>query len=193
MDNLPSAVSRRLTVVVPRIAISEPKPGQALQGTVRIIGSSNIRNFAHAEIAFAYQDNPTDTWFIISESDQGVVNDVLAVWDTTTITDNIYQLRLLVTTEDNRQFTEIVDGLRIRNYTAIETDTPQPDKSQIVNPTMIATSTATPLPKTPTPLPTNPANIQENDLIRSGLNGIVIVILSFTFGFLFFRLRKGSS
>lgn len=166
--------------IVPRIEIREPRPGQALQGNVRIIGSTNIRNFAHSELAFSYQENPTDTWFILAESDQGVVNEVLAIWDTSGITDNIYQLRLTVTTQDNQRHVYMVEGLRVRNYTPIETDTPQPDQQDQLQLTTTLEPTR-PL-NTPTPLPTNPLTLRESDLTQSALKGVGVVILLFLLG-----------
>ncbi|MFZ5810221.1 MAG: hypothetical protein ACOY16_13135 [Chloroflexota bacterium] len=190
-SHLPVTAVNPKEAIVARISISDPKPGQALQGSVRILGSTNIRNFAHSEISFAYQENPTDTWFLLAESNQGVVNDVLAVWDTTQITDNTYMLRLTVTTKDGQKNVFIVDGLRIRNYSAIETNTPLPPAA---NATAVQTSELpTPtLPKnTPTPLPTNPATLQEKDLIQSGLGGISFILLVFLLGLIYARLRRG--
>ncbi len=68
------------------------------------------------------------------------------------------------------QITLIVPGLRVRNYTPIETDTPTPlPPSATSGPGTAAAAqpypehdphpSATPLPPTPTPLPTNPAII----------------------------------
>ncbi len=174
--------------IVPRIEIRQPRPGQALQGSVRVIGSTNIRNFAHSELAFAYQENPTDTWFILAESEQGVVNDVLAVWDTTAITDRIYQLRLTVTTKENQKHVYMVERLRVRNYTAVETDTPQPDwQAQSES---MTTLEPTQLPNTPTPLPTNPLTLRQSDLTQSALKGAGIVAVFFLIGTLMAILRS---
>ncbi|PWH13251.1 MAG: hypothetical protein DDG59_14590 [Anaerolineae bacterium] len=177
--------------IVPRIEISQPRPGQALQGSVPILGSTNIRNFAHSELMFAYQNNPTDTWFILAESDQGVVNQVLAVWDTTSITDNFYQLSLIVTTKDNQRHIYRVEGLRVRNYTPVETETPQP--SQPGEEESVVTQQPTSLPVTPTPLPTNPLILRESDLTQSALKGMGMVVVFFLIGIVLMMLRQPPS
>jgi len=187
---VPAVEAGEVKAIVPRLEISQPRPGQALQGSVRILGSTNIRNFGHSELEFAYQNNPTDTWFRLAESDQGVVNEVLAVWDTTTITDNNYQLRLTVTTKDNQKHIYKVEGLRVRNYTPIETDTPQPaQQREEVESTLEPTLP----PLTPTPLPTNPLTLQEGDLIRSALKGVGMVAIVFLLGTLLIVLRQRPS
>ncbi|GAB4469679.1 MAG: hypothetical protein Kow0088_01890 [Anaerolineales bacterium] len=175
--------------IVPRIEISTPRPGQAVQGSVPILGSTNIRNFRHSELAFAYQNNPTDTWFILAESDQGVVDETLAIWDTTTITDNLYQLRLTVTTQEQQRHVYVVSGVRVRNYTPIETDTPQPDQQS----TQALETTAPTSPSfTSTPLPTNPLTISQGDLGQSALKGAGMVVVLFLLGAMIAVLRQKS-
>lgn len=188
---VPAVEAGAVKAIVPRIEISQPRPGQTLQGSVRILGSTNIRNFRHSELEFAYQNNPTDTWFRLAESDQGIVNEVLAVWDTTTISDNNYQLRLTVTTRDNQKHIYQVEGLRVRNYTPIETDTPQPvqQREEGVETTLAPTSP----PRTPTPLPTNPLTLQEGDLIQSALKGVGMVAILFLLGTVLLVLRQRPS
>ncbi len=190
-SSLNPAHAKDRRAIVPRIEISEPKPGQALQGSVRIIGSTNIRNFHRSELAFSYQNNPTDTWFILAESDQGVVDEVLAIWDTTVITDNIYQLRLTVTTKDAQRHVYMVEGLRVRNYTAIETDTPQPQPERQDTFENATTPQATQPVNTPTPLPTNPLNLSHTDLTQSALKGVGIATLLFLLGIVIAIFRKG--
>lgn len=188
---VPAVEAGAVKAIVPRIEISQPRPGQALQGSVHILGSTNIRNFGNGKLEFAYQNNPTDTWFRLAESDQGIVNEVLAVWDTTTISDNNYQLRLTVTTRDNQKHIYQVEGLRVRNYTPIETDTPQPvqQREEGVETTLAPTSP----PRTPTPLPTNPLTLQEGDLIQSALKGVGMVAILFLLGTVLLVLRQRPS
>jgi len=188
---VPAVEAGEFKAIVPRIEISQPRPGQALQGQVRILGSTNIRDFGRSELEFAYQNNPTDTWFRLAESDQGVVNDILAVWDTTTITDNNYQLRLTVMTRDNQKHVYMVEGLRVRNYTPIETDTPQPARPEEEQGQVTLEPTLPPF--TPTPLPTNPLTLKESDLIQGALKGVGMVAILFLFGTVLFVLRQRPS
>lgn len=177
---------------VSHISISYPKPNQAVQGLVKITGSTNIHDFSHATLEFSYQDNPTNTWFPLAQSDQGVVNDLLATWDTSTITDNIYNLKLTVTTKSNQVFTYSVEGIRVRNYSPIETDTPAPlsTRSEVMI-TNVPTLQHV-VSFTPTPFPTNPATIQPSDLIRNGFWGVIFVIGLFLAGISYALIQRGS-
>lgn len=148
--------------------ITSPLPGQAVQGVVSIQGSSTAESVAgeafwKAEIAFSYADAP-ETWFLIAESSEPVTGGVLAQWDTTRITDGNYALRLLVRQMDGSEQAMVVEHVRVRNYSPIETDTPTPiptatEALETPGPTvtLTPTPTLTPLPRTATPLPTNPA------------------------------------
>jgi hypothetical protein len=163
-------------------SILAPLPGQALQGIVQIIGNTSLEGLISAELSFAYTNDLKQTWFLISLSDQPVKNGILAQWDTTTLTDGIYDLRLVVTLKDGDQKVSILRGVRVRNYTPIETNTPAPP-----------TSTATPLPghtptpsQTPlplptstqlpnTPLPTNPAQLTRLDVTTNlGIGALAV-------------------
>jgi len=107
-------------------AILAPLAGQALQGTVRIVASAGGENFQTAEIGFAYVGDTTGAWFLIDERSQPLNADTPVEWDTSRITDGDYNLRLLVTYTDGSQQSVQVSGVRVRNYTAVETDTPAP-------------------------------------------------------------------
>ncbi|MCX8061836.1 MAG: hypothetical protein N3D16_04585, partial [Anaerolineales bacterium] len=113
------------------------------------------------------------------------------VWDTSGITDNTYQLRLTVITKDNQKHVYMVEGLRVRNYTPIETDTPQPGQQAQTEST--ATLEPTRAVNTPTPLPTNPLTLREGDLTQSALKGIGIVVILFLLGTLMAVLRNKSA
>lgn len=164
----------------PGISISSPVPGQALQGNVTISGSSVAEGFVSSELAFAYSGDPTDTWFLIVEATQPVASGPLAQWDTSTITDGNYSLRLRVMLQNGNHLEVIVPGLRVRNYTPVETDTPTP-----VTPTATRLPGETPVPSitptiavrpTSTPLPTNPAEVSRNDIAMSAGKGALAIV-----------------
>jgi len=165
------------------LSVSSPSPGQVLQGMVTIHGSSAATGFVSAELSFAYANNPTGTWFLIEALSQPVTDGALAQWETGVITDGNYTLRLLVTFEDGSQREVLVEGLRVRNYSAIETDTPTP-----VTPTSTLApgsepaplDSATPLPRlSATPLPTNPAEITTQNLAISIGKGALAILGTF--------------
>jgi hypothetical protein len=104
--------------------ITSPRQGEALQGILSIQGSSDVAGFALQDVSFAYASDRTGTWFQIASSDKPVKQDVIATWDTTTITDGDYVLRLRVYLQDGSSLDFTVPNLRVRNYTPIETSTP---------------------------------------------------------------------
>jgi hypothetical protein len=195
-----------------------PTPGQAIQGTVtvRVEGLSEAN--ANVEVLFRYQDDPTPTWFLIFQG-QAAAEGVVAEWDTTTISDGDYTMQVLIRYADGREETLQAAGLRVRNYNAIETDTPPaplippppatPDRSAtrtvgalkqtaaINTPlTPSATPGATPTPSaTPAPLPppqTNPAALAPLEVEYHLGRGVLAGLGLMVLGALFVRLRRAA-
>jgi hypothetical protein len=177
----------------PPIAITSPGT-QRVFGTVEIRGISLIENFSSAEVAFAYQDNPTGTWFLIQQSQTPVTNGVLALWDTTAITDGFYNLRLRITLTDGTTKDVTVSGVEVRNYTA--TETPLPTGTALPTATLIPilptnTPSITPSPyPTPTALPANPAELNQQSLLKYLAYGAGGVIVAFAFFALVLTFRR---
>ncbi len=183
-------------------AILSPSAGQALQGSVPIVVNTAVDGFKYAELVFSYARNPTGTWFFIADMGQSGNGEKIADWDTTTLTDGNYNLRLVITLQDGSQITETVQGLRIRNYTPIETATPTLPAPTATGPT--ATSkpgdtpvpTATlvpspsPIPLTATPLPLNPAQVSPAQLEFSLTQGALVTFVVFAFFGLVLALRR---
>ena len=179
------------------VFIISPANVQAVQGMVSVIGTTQTPGFKSAELSFGYQDDPTHTWFLIVESAETASAGVIAEWDTTTLTDGVYQLRLIVNLEDGGQYLVKVKGIRVRNYTPIETDTPLPNvptstlsPGQMPPATPTPTRTASPIAPTLTPLPPNPAVITPDDIRANLLNGVVLAVLIFAVIGLYGLLRK---
>jgi len=185
----------------PTVHIRQPVGGEALQGTVSIIGNANPVGFQSYEIAFAYSGDTTGTWFLIAEGDQPVRNTVLAEWDSFAITDGSYDLRLLVTLGDGSRLEDRVEGLRVRNYSLVETSTPEPAPTASLTPTMDLTANFTPsasptLQPSPsplpsgTPLPPNPAELRPSSITQSMLRAASGVLAAFLLAGLYASLRK---
>lgn len=172
----------------PQIKIDSPRGGDALQGVVSVTGTTEVEGFRSMELSFAYQADTTGTWFLISRSSTAVKEGALASWDTTTISDGSYRLRVQVTLEDASVLETIIDGLRVRNYLPVETATPGSRAGQV-------TPTRTPLPDFelmeagPTPLPTNPAVITQRDLQASLMQGALVATGVFGLVGLYLALR----
>ena len=191
-------------------AITSPVPGAALQGTVDITGSTPVEGFQFFEVTFGYANDPTGTWFFLTQSDRPVANGLLAQWDTTRISDGDYRLRLLVTMQDGSQVEAQVTGVRVRNYTPVETATPLPPTAtplplQVTAPAVapgasetLAVPTPTPTqaailaPTTlpPTPLPSNPAQLTTSQIWLSLGQGALVVAGLFLLGLAYAWLRS---
>lgn len=176
------------------LAILSPLPGQALQGTVPIQISLNGQEFQSLELSFAYQGDPTDTWFLIYEGQETDSESELTQWDTTTLTDGEYILRLTLVMPEGSQREVVVPDLRLRNYTAVETDTPVPTFTQAPGdtpvPTATLTPTLTPIPATSTALPPNSAQITRQDIAFSLGKGALGALVALAFFGLYTVIRN---
>ncbi len=179
------------------ISISSPFPGQALQGKVIITGYTAVDGFQASELEFGYMGDSTNTWFFIYDSTTPVSGGELATWDTTTLTDGNYTLRLTIYTQSGIPLTATVSGLRIRNYSPVETDTPTPPAptstplpGKTPEPTATLTPTASPIPATATPLPPNPVQLTDPDLFYYLVRGVLIAIAGFAVFGLLVAIRK---
>ena len=170
----------------PEISILSPQPGQAIRGSVPILVDTTTQGFISAELTFAYENDRTETWFLITQSSESTLDGVMTEWDTTTLTDGMYTLRLVVNLDHGDQFTSFVSSLRVRNYSPIETDTPTPSPTSAPmatpSPTITPSPTPTQILPTPTPLPENPLQVTQQDiwlnLLRGAAGGFAVIILA---------------
>jgi hypothetical protein len=178
------------------LSITTPGPGDALQGIITITGTTAVSGFASAEVSFGYSHAKPSGWFLIQESQKAVTDAVVATWDTTTITDGIYDLRLVVTLTDGSQQQVQVAGIRVRNYTPIETNTPLPttttNPAQVkrsVTPSELPEVTATAFKLVLTPLPSNPAEVGNGDILTSLARGGLAAAGLFLLGGLYLGIK----
>jgi hypothetical protein len=177
--------------------ILSPRPGEALQGNVPVIISTAVEGLQSVELSFGYFQDSTQTWFPLYRGEQAFENQALLEWDTGQISDGDYTLRMVITLVDGSQQTVLVPGLRVRNYTPIETETPQPSLPTATplpqatpTPTRTTLPTWTSPPPTPTPLLTNPAELTSQDVYVSAGKGVLAVVCLFTFGLLYNSIRS---
>ncbi len=177
-------------------AITAPAPGQVVQGPVAIAGTTGVPNFASAELDFGYASDATNTWFLIQSTSQAVSNAMLASWDTSTISDGDYVLRLRVYLQDGTS-QDVAVTVKVRNYTSLPTASPTVAPTALVldvaTPLLAAPSeTPTPVPPAPsTPLPPNPAAVTTNE-VYSGLwrGGLVVGALFILMGLLLYLRQR---
>jgi hypothetical protein len=169
--------------------ITSPQDGQVLQGVVSISGSSQIRGFKSADIAFAYDTDPTSSWFLLNESLEPIEGGELTLWDTTIISDGNYRLRLSVKLEDGTVSETLIRGLRVRNYTLIETATPEPVMLVIEETSTPVVLTRTPI-STPAELPPNPVLVTHQKIQATVVQGIFIALAIFGVVGIYLALKK---
>ena len=163
----------------PTPALDRPLPGEAVQGVVLIQGSCAVDGFASAQLEFRYEDGPEETWFLIQDQIPAIQGGTLASWDTTTITDGNYRIRLRVLKQDGNFVVVEVAGVRVRNYTAVETSTPAMLPETTLQPTPTPTATPVVMRSTPTPMPPNSIAVTGFELRSSILTGLGIVAALF--------------
>ncbi len=181
----------------PPVAITSPVAGETLRGQVTVTGTLEIPNSASAELDFAYASDPTGTWFTLQTFSEPVVNSTLATWDTTSITDGDYILRLRVSLEDGT-FQEVTVPVKVGND-ALPTPTPlpptsTPEEAPVLVPTpflLAASPTPTEMPRpTPTALPPNPASLRQNEIYTSLSRGALVILGLFVLAGLIIRIRR---
>ena len=153
----------------PEAGILSPSSGEALQGIMPIIGTTNVEGALSWVLSFSYDNDSRETWFLISEGDQVLSDETLAQWDTTILTDGNYQLRLRIYLRKQEISDTIITNLRVRNYTTVETSTPTIVPTHGPMSTIIPTETI--YPASPTPFPENPIEIAESDIQNSLVRG----------------------
>ncbi|NJN79941.1 MAG: hypothetical protein HC797_05400 [Anaerolineales bacterium] len=183
------------------VSITSPVNGDTLRGQIQILGSMDYPTFASAELGFKYASSSEgasdsgDTWFTIQTFSQPILDSAIAVWDTTSLTDGDYDLRLRVFLQDGTVQDAIVTGLKVRNQelpTATVTNVPLPQFNTNETPTPILsepTAVNLSLPSA-TLLPSNPASITVNSIYKIfGQSALVVLVLFVLFSFII-RLRK---
>jgi hypothetical protein len=179
------------------LAITSPESGQIVQGLVIVTGSAIVLGISSYELSFAYQDDPTGTWFSLQNSSLPVFESELGTWDTTTLTDGDYSLRLRAFLLDGSVQETTVADLRVRNYTAVPTPTFPATATafaQIVPPTAQllapAPATVTQSHPTPTPFPPNPAGLGLSTISWAVGRGAFLALLLILGVSLLLRLRR---
>jgi hypothetical protein len=182
----------------PPVAITSPSPGDTLRGTVTITGRANDPNFKSAQLDFGYASNPADTWFTLQTFPQPVQDATLVTWDTLSITDGDYVLRLRMTLADG-SFQDVTVPVSVRNDaplatpTVVPTSTPVPEiEVQIPTPFLLAASPTPTEPPRPTPtvMPTNPVSLNQNAIYMSLGRGALVILGLFALAGIVLRLRR---
>lgn len=189
---------------VPAVAITSPSSGDVLRGTVTITGRADDPNFQSAQLDFGYASNITpsgglsDTWFTLQTFSQPVLDAALATWDTLSITDGDYILRLRMILIDG-SFQDVTVPVSVQNDVPLATSTPQPTSTpvpeievQVPTPFLLAASPTPTEPPRPTPtlMPTNPVSLNQRSIYTSLGRGALVILGLFFFAGIILRLRR---
>jgi len=185
-----ASVNKQLDLV----RILTPDDGSVLQGIVTVKGTVAGVGLQNGEVGFRYQDGGSESWFFLEQFNEPIVDATIAQWDTATIADGTYQLRVIAYYADGHQLETIVSNLRVRNYTVIETPVFSTKESELpvltdVAPTSLPTETS-PI-ATPTPLTVNDLVLTNDDIVSSVVQGAVIGILFLIILGIWMFIRKG--
>ena len=160
--------------------VISPRPGDVLQGVVEIQGTISGEDVEKYDVAFAYDDDDSDSWFLIASGEGQVSQGVIAAWDTAAIADGTYRLKIQVFYREGNPDIHIINNLRVRNYTPIETRTPEPTREEQASPVLTATPMAA--TRTAVPLAQNPMEISQARFINSilsgaGIAGVILLLI----------------
>jgi hypothetical protein len=95
-----------------QIDITSPKPGDVLQGSIKLQGTANIPNFGFYKYEFA--PIGSDNWATIVANNKIVQDNNLGNWDTSAIAAGDYQLRLVVSDNLGNDLPACVIPVRIK-------------------------------------------------------------------------------
>ncbi|MFQ5812051.1 MAG: hypothetical protein ACE5I2_02485 [Anaerolineae bacterium] len=169
----PSAVRLEAAPPQQEAVITSPRDRDVVRGLLVIKGTATNPSFWKYEIHYAPEPNPTDQWTVLGVHEVQVTDGRLETWDTSSVSDGTYSLRLRVVRKDGNYDEYYVRQISVANAQPTETPTATPTPA----------ATPTPLPPTPTviieqpptatpwPTPTpGPAGVTPEPETETGLN-----------------------
>lgn len=158
--------------------IRAPQQGAAVSGSVAIFGSARIDEFNFYKVEYAPGYNP-ENWAAVSQTvSNPVINGLLDVWNTTTVPDGSYLLKLTVVNprgEEVCRFT-VADLYVGNSATPTPSATSTPRESPTPTPTFGFEATEAPTPR-PTVAPIVPSGTSEEPFSSQGIQALVAVFL----------------
>lgn len=140
--------------------ITSPQPFSTLRGVISINGTATHPEFQRYQLYFKSESVPDDWHFMFEQTNQ-VTNGLLGTWDTRSVPDGTYALRLRTVRQDGNYDETVANGLLVANSRLADTPTPTPTEATTSEPQATATPAATPTSvvveqpqiATPTPRP----------------------------------------
>ncbi len=113
---IPPQVFPSSTPLPVSIVILSPVSGNVVAGNVQILGSAIHPQFLQYQVEFGPDPNPGNLWFpATSAVTSPVLNGLLGIWNTTTVQDSRYQLRLRVYLRDGTLLTTVIGNIAVQN------------------------------------------------------------------------------
>lgn len=134
--------------------INFPPETEVLRGVTEIRGTTTHPDFWKYELAAA--PTGTQNWFNIGVSETPIANGVLGLWDTRSVSDGTYSIRLRIVKRDGNYDEYFVVRTQVANTGPVDTPTPQETPTPTITPTP-KPATATPVVLTPRIPTTTPA------------------------------------
>ena len=151
--------------------ISYPPETEVVQGVIEIQGTAVHPEFWKYELAAA--PFGTQNWFNLGVSESQVQSNVLGAWDTRTVPDGVYTLRLRVVRQDGNFDEYFTQRVQVANSQPVATPTLVATLTPTVTPTA-KPPTATPVvltPEIPTPTLSAPATATPDVAAAAGDSG----------------------
>lgn len=136
---LPQPLPRPPAAAGKQAGLTAPAAGARLHGQVAIKGTAAHADFARYELYLA--PGGSEQWQFLSQNSYEISGGVLWVWDTTTVTDATYDLRLRVVKQDSNYDDYLARGVQVTNHAA----------APAAAPAAADLATATPVLPAPTP------------------------------------------
>jgi hypothetical protein len=96
-----------------QIMITSPQPGAVVSGSIEIIGTANVPNFGFYKYEIAPRG--TQDWATISADRNPKQNISLGTWNTASLTNGEYFLRLVITDNEGGSLEPCVIAVRVAN------------------------------------------------------------------------------
>ena len=109
----PAAPSGMSGCVPDQIMITSPQPGATVNGSIEIIGTANVPNFGFYKYEIAPRG--TQDWATLSADRNPKQNVSLGTWNTASLTNGEYFLRLVITDNEGVSLEPCVIAVRVAN------------------------------------------------------------------------------
>lgn len=172
---LPIILLSPISGLVPTVEITTPQQGQAVKGIVSITGTISADGFSSGEVSYAYDGDESNSWFLIATLTKPVANDVIASWDTTTISDGDYQIKVTAKYSTGDTKAVVIHQILVRNYTSVQA-TPLSTQTIVQNIVDTPAQTLVAQPQV-TPFPTNAASLEVTEVKFSIQQGAIIGVI----------------